>query len=69
MITIKFQTGEQRRFKADSAAVKDNMLDLYVYTKDRSQLTRSTSFDAKKIRCAFLDNGTYVIGSSETRYD
>jgi len=69
MITIKFQSGEQKRFKADSAVVKDGFLELYVYTKDRTKLQAGRSFPTNTVRCAFLDNGTYVIGSLETRYD
>jgi hypothetical protein len=69
MMTIRFESGVQRRIKADSAAVKDGILEVYVYTKDRSQLQRTVTVPAKTVRWALLDNGTYVIGDSEVRYD
>jgi len=69
MITIRFESGEQRRLKADSASLKEGMLDLYVSTKDRTKLQLSRSLHAKDIRWALLDNGTYVVGSMQARYD
>ncbi len=70
MITIRFKSGQQnRRLKADSAAVNDGILELYVYTKDRTKLQMANSFSAKDVRWALLDNGTYVVGDAEHRYD
>ena len=68
MLTIKFESGKERRVKAVSAEVQDGILKVYIYTKDRSQLLMSTSFPAKDIRWALLD-GSYVVGGADNRYD
>jgi hypothetical protein len=67
MITIKFVSGEQKRIKADSAALRDGVLVLYVYTKDRSKLQSSNTFPAKIIDWARLDNGTVIVGDPDRR--
>ena len=69
MITIRFESGHERRLKADSAAVEDEVLVIYAYTKDHKALRMTNSFPSKSVRWANLDGGNYVVGSKETRYD
>jgi hypothetical protein len=68
-ITIGFEAGKQKTLKADSYALKDESLELHVYTKDSTKLQVSTSFKANSIRWAVNNEGSYIIGSTEHRYD
>ena len=62
MITIRFRSGEQKTYKAGSAEVKDGVLILLVYRKERGKLRRGSKFSVAKIEWARLDDGSAVIG-------
>lgn len=68
MMTIKFVSGEQRRVKADTAAVRDGVLILSRSANDRSVLMPSGTFPARLIEWAPLDNGTVIIGDPDSRF-
>jgi len=59
MITIRFRSGEQKNFKADTTELRNGTL--ICYTKRRSKLWRRPAFPLNKIEWVRLSNGSVII--------
>jgi hypothetical protein len=70
MITIRFNSGVKTRMKADNHKLtRDEILEIYVFTKDRNRLQLSRTWRAKEIDWARLDDGTSVLDELSWRYE
>ena len=65
MITIKFRSGEQRRFKAGTTELRDGTL--MFYTKHRRRLWWCPTFPVEKIEWVRLSNGSVIIEDPDRR--
>ena len=65
MITIKFRSGELKRFKAGTTELRDG--NLILYTTPRSRLWWCPTFPVEKIEWVRLSNGSIIIEDPDRR--
>ena len=65
MITVKFATGEEKRFERDSAALSGPVFVLY--RKRRGKLEVTDAFSADQIEWARLPGGIVVKGKAPAK--
>ena len=67
MVTVKFSSGEEKEYDADSANVVEHLFVLYKYHPIRRKSESRDTFPAAGIAWARLPDGSLVVGRGVAR--
>jgi hypothetical protein len=62
MLLVKFATGEEKEFDADTAVVSGPLFVLHKWNAKRRKLESGACFPAEQVSWARLPNGNVVLG-------
>lgn len=69
MVTVKFVSGKERGYNADSAALSGPLFVLYKYNRTRRKSESADCFPAEEVVQAEFSDGRIVVGRGRVRSD